>query len=244
MTPYIDTAGKAFWDDTWANYRPQVYPGPIFEFHKLYSTYLPHDNQMTFVEIGAMPGNHMVYFNKEFGYRVTGIDYCSDVAAITATMHINGIHEYALINADVFSLKDAAQYDVVFSSGFVEHFEDYETVLALHSRMVKLGGYLLITVPNTKYLHKVLMKIFCPEIYQVHRDYLMSRSVLRAGVEKLGFEVMYCDYLKTFRPFYPLPGPIRFGARIVNKLLRLLRLDNIPNALASPYLYLIAKKVR
>jgi cyclopropane fatty-acyl-phospholipid synthase-like methyltransferase len=199
---------------------------------------------LTCVEIGAMPGNHLVYFSKEFGYRVTGIDYCSDLTPIVKTMELNGIENYSLINADVFSLREGRLFDVVFSSGFVEHFEDYRGVVALHADMVKAGGYLLITVPNTKYLHKCLMRMFCPDIYRIHRDYLMDRQVLCPIVEKLGFEVLHCNYLRTFRPFYPLPNAISFGMRVVNKLLRLTRLDRIPNAFASPYLYLIAVKSR
>ena len=150
LTPSSDTAGKSYWESAWANYQPQIYPGPIFDFHELYRKYLPRNDRLSCVEIGAMPGNHLVYFHKEFGYRVTGIDYCSDLTPIVKTMQLNAIDDYHLINSDVSSLPDRELYDVVFSSGFVEHFEDCRGVVALHAGMVKAEGYLLIAVPNTK----------------------------------------------------------------------------------------------
>jgi len=237
-----DTAGKPYWESAWANHQPEIYPGPIYDFHDLYRRYLPRDDRMTCVEIGAMPGNHLVYFHKEYAYRVTGIDYCSDVSPVAKTMALNGISDYSLVNADIFTLSDGTRYDVVFSTGFVEHFEDYRGVIALHAGMVKDGGYLLVTVPNTKYLHKLLMRTFCPAMLAIHRTYLMDRHVLRAIAESMGFETLHCDYLRTFRPFYPLPYPAAFVTRVVNKLLRLANLDRIPNRFASPYLYLVAKK--
>lgn len=97
LTPSSDNAGKSYWESAWANYQPQIYPGPIFDFHELYRKYLPRNDRLSCVEIGAMPGNHLVYFHKEFGYRATGIDYCSDLTPIVNTMRLNGIDDYSLI---------------------------------------------------------------------------------------------------------------------------------------------------
>jgi SAM-dependent methyltransferase len=242
LTSRSDAAGNDYWYRTWATYRPQVYPGPIFDFHDLYRRHLPCDGAYSCLEIGAMPGNHMVYFHREFGYRVTGIDYCSDLTPIVETMELNGIPDYTLINADVFGLSDGKRYDVVFSSGFVEHFEDYRQAIAVHVEAARPGGFLLVTVPNATHLHGILMRAFCPDLLAIHRTYLMDRRTLRSIVESLGCEVVYCNYLKTFRPFYPLPRPVAFMARIANKFLRLAHLDRVPNAIASPYLYLVARK--
>jgi len=242
LTTGADAAGKDYWDRAWAVYRAQLYPGPLFEFHELYRGFLPRDERMSCVEIGAMPGNHLVYFHREYGYRVTGIDYCSDVSPIARTMEINGITDYSLVNADVFAIPAGTQYDVVFSSGFAEHFEDYRGVVALHAGLLRKGGYLLITVPNTRYLHKFLMMSFCPEVYAVHRDYLMDRKVLRSVAEALDLEVLHCDYLRTFRTFYPVPRVVALALRAVGKFLRLSHLDRLPNAFASPYLHLVARK--
>ena len=88
------------------------------------------------------------------------------------------------------------------------------------------------------------MRTYCPDIYAIHRDYLMDKAVFRSIAENLGFQVLHCNYLRTFRPFYPLPYLVNFGACAVNKFLRLVRMDRIPNAYGSPYLYLVAKKAR
>jgi hypothetical protein len=97
-------------------------------------------------------------------------------------------------------------------------------------------------VPNVRYLHKLLMKTFCPRLYSVHREHLMKKDALRDSVARLGFEVKFCDYLRTFRPFYALPSSLGLMVRVVAWILRILRLDRIPNAFASPYLHLVAKR--
>lgn len=238
-----DAAGRIFWENAWSGYRPQIYTGPVYEFHELYKKYLPFDKTKTVLEVGAMPGNHLVYFAKEFGYKVSGLDYCADLTPIYQTLEANQIDGFSVMKADFFTMSNDVKYDVVFSSGFVEHFEDYQGVLALHASLVKPGGYLLITIPNVKYLHKHLMKLFCPDIYEVHRDYLIDKKLLAFLVSKLGFNIYHCDFLITFRPFYPVPKWFGLMNRIVNKVLRIFKLNDIPNKYASPYLYLIARKV-
>jgi len=241
--PPTDAAGRLFWEQTWAGHQPQSYPGPtVFDFHELYQRFLPRSEALTCIEIGAMPGNHLVYFRKEYQYRVTALDYCSDLSPLINTFAVNGIDEYSLINVDLFSIADEERYDVVFSSGFVEHFDDYERVMAAHVKMLKEHGHLLVTVPNTRYIHAALMRLFCPRILATHRTYLMDPNVLRQVTEGLGCDVLFCGYLRTFRPFYPLPSWMGLLARAIGRCLRVLRLDRVSNEFASPYLYLVARK--
>jgi len=68
------------------------------------------------------------------------------------------------------------------------------------------------------------MRMFCSDIYEIHRDYLMDRRALRSITEKLGFEVLHRNYLRTFRPSYFLPRAFGLGIPAVNELLRLDRI--------------------
>lgn len=43
---------------------------------------------------------------------------------------------------------------------------------------------------------------------------------------------------------YPLTYFVNRWARVANQLLRLSRMDRIPNSYASPYLYLVARRSR
>jgi SAM-dependent methyltransferase len=237
-----DTAGPAYWDRVWEGRQPERYAGPIYEFHGLYCQYLPRTPGLSLLEIGAVPGNHLVYFAREFGYRVSGIDYSAQFPLIEATLALNGVQAEALFNEDVFRFEAPRKYDIVFSSGFVEHFDPPEPAIELHARLVASGGMLILTVPNTRFLHKWLMSMSCPEVLAVHNPVLMNRRILSETVERCGMQVLFCDYLLTFRPFYKVDRWLELPCRAVGKALRIAHLDWLPNRFASPYLYLVARK--
>jgi SAM-dependent methyltransferase len=237
-----DAAGRSYWDRVWQGRQPERYAGPLYEFHDLYRRYLPHTPGLSLLEIGAVPGNHLVYFAKEFGYRVSGIDYSAEFPLIEASLALNGVRAEALFNEDVFRFEAPEKYGIVFSSGFVEHFDPPGPVIELHARLVANGGFLVLTVPNTRFLHKWLMSLSCPEVLAVHNPVLMDRKVLSEMVERCGMEVLFCDYLRTFRPFYKVDRWLELPCRAVGKALRIAHLDRLPNRFASPYLHLIARK--
>lgn len=71
----------------------------------------------------------MIYLNKEYGYRVSGIDYSKHMDYVRKNLRNNGIDDAELFNADLFQFNPDKKYNVVFSSGFVEHFDDYVSVV-------------------------------------------------------------------------------------------------------------------
>jgi len=42
------------------------------------------------------------------------------------------------------------RYDLVCSFGFIEHFENFLEIIALHDKILKQGGQLIITTPHFK----------------------------------------------------------------------------------------------
>jgi SAM-dependent methyltransferase len=154
----------------------------------------------------------------------------------------NGIQDAELFKADFFQTVPVRKYDLVFSGGFVEHFDDHELVVKKHAEWAKPGGLVVIIVPNLTHIHRVLCGWFDPEVLRVHRFPLMRSSVLREALEKAGVSVLHCDYHKTFRCTYVLPKPVDFVARAAQKLLKLSGLDNIGNRFGSPYLISVSRK--
>jgi SAM-dependent methyltransferase len=236
-----DTAGEAFWNSTWNNLPQfQKYEGPVFEQHPVLRRFLRGGGEA--IEVGCVPGNWLVYLNREYGYRVSGIDYSERIEYTRANLRFNGIEPVDLIHGDLFSFRPEKLYDLVFSSGFVEHFEDHELVVRRHIELTRPGGLIVIMVPNLRNLHWVLCRMFQPSLLAVHRFPLMRREVLRGVLQKNGAEVLHCEYTKTFRPPYGLPASVDFCSRAVQKMLRLAGLDEIPNSIASPYLISVSRK--
>jgi hypothetical protein len=96
--PGGDVPGRHFWESAWSKAKPEAYPGPIFQFAPLAEKNLPKTKELNAIELGAMPGNHLVYFNKEFGYRVRALDYVHDISLIKDTFAINGIQDFEIVN--------------------------------------------------------------------------------------------------------------------------------------------------
>jgi SAM-dependent methyltransferase len=232
-----DVAGKEYWNTLWEKLPPvQQYQGPVHEQHPVLARFLYKAGGGDAIEIGCGTGNYMVYLNKEFGYRVDGLDYSDHMDYVRANLLYNGIQDSELFNVDFFQFVPAKKYDLVLSGGFVEHFDDSEAVVRRHVEFVKPGGLVVIIVPNLTHIHRVLCGLFEPKILAVHRFPLMRKNKLRHTLEAVGLQVLHCEYHKTFRPTYDLPPAVDYLSQGVQKLLRIARLDDVGNPYGSPYL--------
>jgi SAM-dependent methyltransferase len=238
-----DAAGKVYWNSIWEKLPPvERYDGPVYEQHPVLSRFLSHAGGGDAIEIGCGTGNYMIYINKEFGYRIDGIDYSDNMDYVRANLLYNGVQDSQLFKADFFEFMPAKKYDLVLSGGFAEHFDDYESVVKRHAEWAKPGGLVVIIVPNLTHIHKLLCGLFAPNVLRVHRFPLMRNDILRQTLEMAGLRVLHCEYHKTFRPIYEVPRAIRLFFRIVGKLLRVSGLDDIGNRFGSPYLISVSQK--
>ena len=64
----------------------------------------PPSGDLSFIEIGCAPGGWMAYFARQFGYRVTGVDYvrsaCDKTTENLRLLSVTG----KVVNADVFEI--------------------------------------------------------------------------------------------------------------------------------------------
>jgi len=238
-----DVAGKDYWNAIWKQLPSvQLYQGPVYEQHPVLAKFLSKAGGGDAIEIGCGSGNYMVYIAKEFGYRISGLDYSNNMEYVRANLELNGIRYGDLFNVDFFDFRPSKKYDLVLSGGFVEHFDDYEGVVRKHAELAKPGGMVVIIVPNLTHIHWVLCSICDPKTLRVHRFPLMHRDVLRKTLEKSGLEVIHCEYHRTFRPTYRLPPVLDYCSRAIQRGLMAIRLDDVGNCFASPYLISVSRK--
>ena len=238
-----DAAGKEYWNSIWEQLPPvELYDGPHYEQHPVLAKFLSRSGGGDAIEIGCGTGSYMIYINKEFGYRIDGIDYSNNMDYVRANLAFNGIQDSELFTADFFEFVPPRKYDLVLSGGFAEHFDDYEAVVRRHAEWAKPGGLVVIIVPNLTHIHRWLCGFFAPDVLHVHRFPLMQKSVMRQSLEKADLSVLHCEYHKTFRPTYKLPKGLALFFRVVQKALRAFRLDNISNRFGSPYLISVSRK--
>jgi SAM-dependent methyltransferase len=204
--------------------------------------YLPKEMSFQFLEIGCVPGNWMVYFHKEYGYQVSGIDYSDAVDLARATCALNQVSA-TIRDDDVFRAQFPHLFDVVFSAGFIEHCDPWQDALDLHLQWLKSGGYLVISVPNLTGIHRLFMKRYHPRDFITHRPFILQNpSLLREYLMKRS-HLLYFGYWITWRPFYQLPTALDLLSRGTRKALRTFRIENLPNRYFSPFLWVISRKV-
>lgn len=237
----MDRAGPEYWDEVWRGSTPQRYPGAIFTGHRIFDRYLLHEPGLKFLEIGCVPGNLMVYFAKHFGYTVDGVDYSSRGPLVEATLELNAvIGRY--FRADVFDFTTDELYDVVFSAGFVEHFNDPVTPVAKHAELAKPGGMVVLTVPNITHFNLWAMRRYEPVALATHRFELMTPDGLEHASRMAGLETVFVGYEPvTFRLICDV-GRWNFPVRAFRKGLQLTHMGSIPNRWGSPYVIYIGRK--
>jgi SAM-dependent methyltransferase len=127
---------------------------------------LPRDSNRSFIELGSGPGRWLVYFQRTFGYRVAGCDDspegCEIARAALAAAGVDG----TIIQGDFFKL--SGTYDVVFSAGVIEHFEDPSVPVAAFAKLVRPGGFLVTSVPNLGGVNGFYHRVLKPETFKTH----------------------------------------------------------------------------
>ena len=148
------------------------------------------------------------------------------------------------IQDDVLTYKSLKKYDIIFSSGFIEHFENFEEVIRIHTRLVKDKWYVIITAPNfagsvQKYLHEKLDK----KNLDRHNLKAMDVKKWEEIVTDEGFKIIKSGYFGGF-DFWTDKEKRSIWRWLLVLLLKIFPpLRFIPNSQHySPEIILIAKK--
>jgi 2-polyprenyl-3-methyl-5-hydroxy-6-metoxy-1,4-benzoquinol methylase len=201
-------APKQYWNSIWETW---TLPRPIdpenrslrhhvyhLEFHSLFrDTFAkrPRSEKTTsLLELGCACSVWLPYFSKEFGFRVTGIDYsatgCDQARAILARERVDG----EVVCADIFQAPATllSGFDYVFSFGVVEHFEATDRCLATCASFLKPGGLMITVIPNMNGSVGLLQKWLDREVFDVHVP--LDTEALRHAHETAGLDVITCKY--------------------------------------------------
>lgn len=215
-----------FWISTWEsgarNIKFNPYKPSFIHFHRIFKRHLPAI-PCSFFEVGCFPGQHLWYFSKFFGYRVSGIEYMpgkgETVRKLCAAEGINA----DVISGDFFNFTPAQPYDIVGSFGFIEHFDDTHAVTKKHLDITRPGGVVVITVPNhASPLYNRLLWWSGESLYNAHKrmslEALIATLMLipEASIVASG----YCGhfglgYTGTMASLRPYPRILRLFVRIV-----------------------------
>lgn len=235
------------WESTWNSEREYISEPTYADLLRKFLPKTQQEDLLSFVEFGCSPGQNMAWFNQEFGYSISGLDY----AGINTTQNYlekKSVKYDGLFDCDIFkwSIK---QYDIVFSTGLIEHFVPADNIIDIHKKATKPGGYCVIAIPNIRYLNRFIVSVIGGEdLVKEHNLKLMSPKVLRSFFGK-GFNVLYCGYWKTSvidlndnYGFNERSRVVSMLYRTLHKFSKLCHMDNIRNPVLSPNIIIIAQK--
>jgi len=195
------------WDEMWAAIELPVevdvadpYPGSIVA--KMES-YLPR-SASTIMELGGAPGGYLAHFAglglSPFALEISEIG-CEKTRQSWRMLGIDG----TVIRGDMFHA-NRDRYDIVYSLGLIEHFDDLTYVIRHHVKFLKPGGTLIVGCPNFRGVYRGLLHRLAPERLSGHNLATMNVESWDGFESTLGLQRLFRGYVGGFEPrlFMPL----------------------------------------
>lgn len=220
---------EVFWDHFWEDIKlPDIIDVRVQWYLALTNElrrHLPQDSALKLFEIGCAPGRWLIWFNQALGYHVAGCDISPHGVQLTQeNLRLNNVSG-EIYQADVFAdtLPEQA-FDIVFSVGVIEHFEQPEAIINRHLRLLKPGGYLVLEVPNMAgWLNLWLMRLAgMHDFLAVHNLTVMNQAYFQTIARNFNLQTTFLGYIGGFDPGLILYNYVQVlqGKRIRQELWR------------------------
>jgi 2-polyprenyl-3-methyl-5-hydroxy-6-metoxy-1,4-benzoquinol methylase len=245
-----------FWQDIWGKrafekyYGVEKYLAIHQSLNRLFKKYLVKGDKKI-LEIGCARGKQLIYFAKEFGYKVFGIDLSENGVALgKANMKIAGV-KGTLLCEDIYKTSlESESFDVVYSMGLIEHFNNLSEIIDAHIKLLKKNGILILTVPNFRnslYLDLAKVTGVKKGILATHNLNAMDKELMKAILVNRGLRILKLDYLCPI-DFTLSLGIIKsklalYFLLLINQVIGYLTFFMPSSKYFSPYLVMIARKL-
>ena len=139
------------------------------------------------MEIGFAPGRTLLWTATALGASVSGVDFSP--AGVAAARLIFDEHKIPCdmrcedVDTHTFS---KGTFDIVFSLGFVEHFQDVSSLIVRHAELARVGGTVIIVIPRYDGLYRRLQAALDPSNLALHNLSIMSEDALLRAASAVG----------------------------------------------------------
>ena len=241
---------KAFWIHYW-ELKTDIFKkiNANYVFHDIFKSIMERSKIENVLEIGGFPGFFSVFITKYYHVKSTIVDLVIHKPIIAKLLAVNDLKEDAIetIETDLFEYHADKKFDLVFSNGFIEHFDDTSLVISKHAEFLAENGTLCITLPNFKSLNGWFQKTFDRENYQKHNIACMDIEFLHTTCEGLGLKNCKVFYYQFFSIWLEEKGRQNNFARFLRiicfyPLKVLVKLFSINSKWLSTYIIIIARK--
>lgn len=138
---------------------------------------------MRVLEIGCAPGKQLGYIGLKLGASVSGIDYSEKGIDLSRRLFNKLNLKCDLRCENIFETTFTHNsFDVVYSLGVAEHFENPSNIIKRHIELVRPGGLALISIPHYGGIYGRLQKYFDSENLGIHNLEIMNSVALKKFV--------------------------------------------------------------
>lgn len=203
---------RSHWDEAWTAPPRWRLPSPLYVTTRNMQRLLrPHVQPgMRVLELGCAPGKILAWVAAALGAEVSGLDYSE--RGITWSRTLFGALRIPadLRCEDVFKTSfTAGSFDVVYSAGLIEHFDDPRGIVRTHIELAKPGGKTIIAIPDYSGLYGHLQRWCDPQNLAIHNLEIMSvESLTRLVPDDLSGDV------RVYRAGRLSPWQISFDRRL------------------------------
>lgn len=231
---------KEYWDNYWSNYQYDSIPKKL-----VFEKYMPLISKGNdFIEIGGFPGLFAAAFYLRGIKDITILDFYINKDLIRNFEIKNNLPEGTIkyIESDFFDFKSEKKYDIVFSYGFIEHFENTTDVINRHINLMSENGKLLIIIPNFLGLNGKIQQQFDKQNLDAHNLNAMDINSLKEIMKS--FNLNNCSVEYIGKPMVWIePKPENLKKRKWVKLLSyLVKLFPIKGKFLSPFVAIYAER--
>lgn len=139
------------------------------------------------LEIGSAPGLWLTWIHQNTRTTVSGIDYSTEgIAKQKELFSRRGVDGESRCEDVLTCSFPENTFDVVYSLGVIEHYNDPTAMIDAHLRLAKPGGTVAIVIPNYSGLHLALQWFFDSENLKIHNLNLMNYASLQRCAPKTG----------------------------------------------------------
>jgi 2-polyprenyl-3-methyl-5-hydroxy-6-metoxy-1,4-benzoquinol methylase len=261
MKPVTDLAGQSHWDERYARAKPAAADWKPADYDSLALARVLLDTGKrvrphTILEVGCGDSRWLPYLARELGVEsACGIDY-SPVGAELARERLaaSGVRgEVHCVDMFHAGAEQVGRYDLVYSLGVVEHFEDTAAAIRAILAFVKPGGTLITEVPNMRSFHGLLSWLYQPAVLRKHKPLTLAQlarahhglglediRAVRSGLFSLGIPAWGIEprFPRLERLVHPV---INRCARLTDAVLRRVGVyAGMP--FFAPFLFVVARK--
>jgi 2-polyprenyl-3-methyl-5-hydroxy-6-metoxy-1,4-benzoquinol methylase len=177
-----DLAGQAHWDKRTGIAKPRSPSKLNSTVGDLTALLEPHVKPGSRVlEVGCAPGKFLLWCALEKSANVCGVEYAENSHKMTSRLFADADVIADIRKEDFMQTTfEPRTFDVIYSFGVVEHFDDPQPMVQKHFDMLKPSGTAIITLPNFGGGYGWLAKHMDRENYEQHNITIMSESGLLA----------------------------------------------------------------